>query len=127
MNIIHIDNYLYVYNNTNDEVNVVCKNYEQYALFMKALGDETRAEIFDMLSDGELCACNILEKFNITQPTLSYHMKILSDSGLVSSRRDGIWMRYSINSVSLKALREFLDGIVQNIGSEIESTGKCCK
>lgn len=88
------------------------KNYEKYAAFMKALGDETRVKIFDMLSRGELCACNILEEFNITQPTLSYHMKILCDSGLVDSRRDGVWMKYSINKEGLNSLRSLFDSIV---------------
>lgn len=93
------------------EVNKLSKNYGEYALFMKALSDETRVKIFDMLSSGELCACNILEEFNITQPTLSYHMKILCESGLVESRRDGIWMKYSINKNSLEQLQNFFDDI----------------
>lgn len=87
------------------------KNYGQYALLMKALADETRVKIFDMLSEGELCACKILEDFNITQPTLSYHMKILCDSGLVNSRRDGVWMKYSINKNSLDSLKSLFDNI----------------
>lgn len=87
------------------------KDYGKYALFMKALSDETRIKIFDMLSQGELCACNILEKFNITQPTLSYHMKTLCDSGLVDSRKDGVWMKYSINKSNLDVIRELFDSI----------------
>lgn len=78
---------------------------------MKALGDETRLKIFDMLSNGELCACKVLEEFNITQPTLSYHMKILCDSGLVNGRRDGIWMRYTIDQESFDHLKGFIDRI----------------
>lgn len=87
------------------------KKISSYALFMKALGDETRVKIFHMLSQGELCACDILDEFDITQPTLSYHMKILNDSGLVNSRRDGIWMKYTINTGNLKALTAFLQDI----------------
>lgn len=78
---------------------------------MKALGDETRVKIFHMLSDGELCACKILEEFHITQPTLSYHMKVLCDCGLVNGRRDGIWMKYSINERSLDALKRLFNSI----------------
>ncbi len=91
------------------------KNYKQYTQFMKALGDETRVKILDMLSCGELCACNILEEFHITQPTLSYHMKILSESGLIKSRKDGIWMKYSINKDSLDLLTDFFEKISNNI------------
>ncbi len=87
------------------------KKYEQYAILMKALADETRIKIFDMLSGGELCACNILGEFDITQPTLSYHMKILSESGLVNSRRDGVWMKYSINKGGLDLLKDLFNHI----------------
>ena len=101
------------------------KNYADYALFMKALADETRLKIFDMLSEGELCACNILQDFNITQPTLSYHMKILCESGLVSARRDGVWMKYSINQTSMLSLKNLFDDIGMKI---TEYTDECiCK
>jgi len=90
------------------------KEYSKYALYMKALSDETRIKIFDMLSQGELCACNILEKFNITQPTLSYHMKTLCDSGLVDSRKDGVWMKYSINRDNLEVIRDLFESISSN-------------
>ena len=55
----------------------------------KALGDSNRLQIVQMLSDGEKCGCKLLEAFDITQPTLSHHMKILCDGGLVNSRKDG--------------------------------------
>lgn len=86
-------------------------DYKRYAGMMKALGDESRVKIFDMLSKGELCACKVLEEFNITQPTLSYHMKILCDSGLVNSRRDGIWMKYTINKEAYDRLKGFIDNV----------------
>lgn len=93
------------------------KDYEKYAQFMKALSDETRVKIFEMIAGGELCACKILEEFNITQPTLSYHMKALCDSGLVNGRKDGVWMKYTVNNDGLDALRTFIDNIAikQNI------------
>ena len=72
-------------------------NYPDYALICKALGDETRIKIFDMLKHGKMCACNILDKFQITQPTLSYHMKMLCDSGLIIGEKAGKWVNYSID------------------------------
>lgn len=87
-------------------------SYAEYAPLFKALGDETRLKIVEMLSCGELCACDILEPFNITQPTLSYHMKILTKSGLVICRKDGSWIRYSINTESVSIVREFWDFII---------------
>lgn len=103
------------------------KNTGAYATIMKALSDVTRVRIFLMLTQGELCACKILEEFNISQPTLSYHMKILSDSNLVSGRRDGIWMKYSINVEQLDLLRDWLNQITLE-EKETIGTGSCaCK
>lgn len=89
------------------------KDYRRYAMTMKALSDETRVKIYDMLSNGELCACEILEEFNITQPTLSYHMKILSESGLVNSRRDGVWTKYTLNKELVGMIKELFEGIIK--------------
>ena len=83
--------------------------HAKYVPIFKALADETRLKIVEMLSCGEMCACKILESFHITQPTLSYHMKILTECGLVVGRRDGAWMRYSINTEKISMVREFLD------------------
>ncbi|MGI6227766.1 MAG: ArsR/SmtB family transcription factor [Peptococcales bacterium] len=95
-------------------------SYGKYAMLMKALADETRVKIFDMLSDGELCACKILDEFNITQPTLSYHMKILCDCGLVNGRRDGIWMKYSVNKDCLNLVKNLFDNISSKIDGREE-------
>ena len=82
--------------------------YTQHVGLFKALSDTNRLMIVDMLSCGELCACRILEKFNITQPTLSHHMKVLCDCGLVNGRKDGKWMYYSLNKTLVEGYREFL-------------------
>ena len=58
-------------------------NYEENAKIIKALSDPNRLKIIDILSCGEKCACDILEHFDFTQPTLSHHMKVLMDCGLV--------------------------------------------
>lgn len=66
------------------------------ALIFKAFCDENRIRILKMLRSGEKCACRLLEELNVTQPTLSHHMKILCDSGVVVGRKEGKWMHYSI-------------------------------
>ncbi len=104
--------------------------YEEYAPGFKALSDPTRLRIIDMLSCGELCACKILECFEITQPTLSYHMKILVESGLVVSRKEGIWMHYSLNREKGKAVVDFLLSIVggqAGCGFDGASRLLCCE
>jgi ArsR family transcriptional regulator len=74
------------------EVNTM--DYSTFASVFKALSDEKRLKIIDMLSHGSLCACKILEQFNFSQPALSQHMKVLVDSGLVRGVRVGNWMHY---------------------------------
>lgn len=85
--------------------------YADYALIFKALSDETRLKIVEMISCEEMCACDILEFFHITQPTLSYHMKILTECNLVESRRDGAWMRYRLNKNKMAGIAEYLTGL----------------
>ncbi len=68
----------------------------EIAEVFKALSDENRIHILRSLRDGEKCACSLLEELSISQPTLSHHMKILCDSGLVEGRREGKWMHYTI-------------------------------
>lgn len=86
-------------------------NYKEKALLFKALSDETRLKIIDILSCGELCACVILENFQITQPTLSYHMKILSSCNLVTGRKSGSWIHYTLNSDKMKELAVFCETV----------------
>jgi len=88
-------------------------SYAEYVPAFKALSDETRLKIIDMLSCGELCACDILEKFSISQSTLSYHMKTLVDSGLVNGVRDGAWMRYTLNQEKTNAVLAFITEITR--------------
>ena len=96
-------------------------SHGEYALMFKALADETRLNIVSQLRGGdELCACDILDHLNITQPTLSYHMKTLAESGLVNSRKDANWMRYTINTARVDEMRQFLDGLTA------AQDGACC-
>ena len=101
-----------------------CKYADNAPLF-KALSDPTRLMIIDMLSCGELCACVILAKFQITQPTLSYHMKALCGSGLVSGRKQGKWMYYSLVNDVFKDIRDFLDEITTSSVSILCSENSC--
>lgn len=81
---------------------------KNYAAVLKALGEETRLKIFDMLRDGTLCACKILEGLDISQPTLSHHMKVLCDCGLVVAEKDWKWTYYTLNCDTVKEIAAFL-------------------
>ena len=75
-----------------------CFDEARLAANLKTLGDPNRLRIIAMLSHSdELCACKLLEELDISQPTLSHHMAALRDMGLVSARKDGRWMRYSLD------------------------------
>ncbi|MBU5343628.1 ArsR/SmtB family transcription factor [Caldifermentibacillus hisashii] len=108
-------------------------SYADYVPAIKAMSDETRLKIIDMLSCGEMCACDILEEFSISQSTLSYHMKILSESGLVNAVRDGAWMRYTLNKEKTDEVIAFFTCITNDIEDCIckksknkKSDNQCC-
>ena len=81
------------------------------AQIFKALSDENRVQIMKLLRTGEKCACKLLEELNISQPTLSNHMKILCDAGLVTGRKEGKWMHYSICREGCQIARDSLDAL----------------
>lgn len=89
-------------------------SYAEYIPAIKALSDETRLKIIDMLSCEEMCACDILEEFSISQSTLSYHLKLLTESELVNVRRDGAWMRYTLNKEKIDEIIYFLKNITND-------------
>ena len=77
------------------------QNYIDAGKILKAISDPKRLKIVDMLSCGELCACKILEEFHITQPTLSHDMKVLIEAKVVTDRREGKNIYYSLNKEHL--------------------------
>ena len=83
--------------------------YENEARVFKAFCDPNRLMIIEMLQSGEKCACKLLEELNIVQSTLSHHMKILCESGLVDSTRNGKWMHYSLNIQGFEIAKDLLN------------------
>ena len=86
-------------------------NLTDLAVICKALSDPNRLQIMQMLSEGEKCGCKLLEAFDITQPTLSQHKKILCECGLVKSRKEGKRHHYSINTEICKRFSEHMNAI----------------
>lgn len=83
---------------------------ENICCLFRALSDETRVLIVRKLKEEkELCACKLLELVNCNQSTLSHHMKVLVDSGLVVARKDWKWVHYSLDKVKVKELLNFLN------------------
>ncbi len=93
------------------------------ALIFKALCDENRVRILKLLCSGEKCACKLLEELNITQPTLSHHMKILCDSEIVVGRKEGKWMHYSISEKGVSQAKIILNELTAINGTDCS----CCE
>ena len=100
---------------------------EEVATICKAMSDTNRLRILEMLTQGEKCGCNLLEELQVTQPTLSHHMKVLSDCGLVNSYKDGKWHHYSINCGRFKEYKDYIAEITC-CGNNLESENikECC-
>jgi ArsR family transcriptional regulator, arsenate/arsenite/antimonite-responsive transcriptional repressor len=86
--------------------------YERNAKVFKAFCDSNRLMILEMLQRGERCACDILEGLHIGQSTLSHHMKILIESGIVAGRPEGKWMYYSLDKKGSEAAKNLLDELI---------------
>ena len=85
--------------------------YEQRAKVFKALCDPRRQQILELLQGGEKCACVLIAEMGMPQSSLSYHMKILCDSGIVTSREEGKWTHYQISSQGSEKAIELLKAI----------------
>ena len=94
------------------------------ALWFHALSDETRVEIIEMLSHGERCVCDLMGSLDAAQSRLSFHLKTLKDAGLVTDRREGRWMYYTLNQEALDDMVEFIRGV--RPGRHAGSCAKAC-
>lgn len=100
--------------------------YEEIAKVFKALDDEKRLHIMEMLQSGEKCACVLLENMQISQPTLSHHMKILCESGIVKWRKEGKWTYYTISETGRNRAMKLLDTVTRVTAQESQfSKGRC--
>ena len=97
------------------------KQYGNYAKIFKALSDPKRVKIVDLLSCGEMCGCVLLKCFEITQPTLAHDMKVLTEAGIVTSRREGKRTLYSLNMKTFDDIRKHIDEIQRNNANK----GRC--
>lgn len=84
------------------------KDYEQEAKVFKAFCDPNRLNILNILKDGEHCACKLLEILDVSQSTLSHHMKILTDARVVNVRKDGKWSHYSLSGDGIEKVIQYL-------------------
>lgn len=79
----------------------------------KALGDENRLSILNSLTEKERCACHILEELEISQPTVSHHLKLLCEVELITCRVEGKWKHYQINPNKIRELIQYLERLIK--------------
>ena len=100
--------------------------YEERARVFKALCDERRQRILELLHTGEKCACVLTEEMGMPQSSLSYHMKILCDSGIVTSRAEGKWIHYRISQQGSEKAIQLLKEITA-VTENHDECRNCCK
>lgn len=91
----------------------VMNDYLSESNIFKALSEPIRLQIIDLLSSGELCACDILKNLSVSQSTLSHHMKALIDSELLTAQKRATWMYYSINYENVAKLHRCIDDLTR--------------
>ena len=96
---------------------------KRIARIFKAFCDENRIRIIKLLRSGEKCACKLLEEVNVTQPTLSHHMKILCAAEIVVGRKEGKWTHYSISEKGVAQAKECLRHLTT---FDVECENKSC-
>jgi len=113
----------------------MAKQLHQMEGLFKALADETRLRILGLLLTGEVCVCNIHESLKIPQPKASRHLAYLRRSGLVATRRDGLWIHYRLGTLTDPVLAAIGDAVrhalthvdtVRRDAERLQKTTGCC-
>jgi len=90
-----------------------------------ALSDQIRVDVVTLLLDGERCVCELMAELDLAQSRLSWHLKTLSDAGIISGRREGRWNYYSLNADVLAEARTMLDVLKPSRRLSVRSAA-CC-
>ena len=98
---------------------------QRAARLFQALSDQTRLSILDRLRHGERCVCELTDALDAAQSRLSFHLKVLKDAGLVTDRREGRWMYYTLNPDALGEIAELVDALA-SAPSAAGPRGGCC-
>src|SRR5688500_17620871 len=83
----------------------------------KALADATRLDVFRLIAaqDGEICACDIVDRFDVSQPTIAHHLKVLRNAGLITVSRRGVWAYYAVDPRGVEALQATMQGLLDRV------------
>lgn len=98
---------------------------ERAVRLFHALSDGTRLSILQRLRFGERCVCDMTDALDAAQSRLSFHLKVLKEAGIITDRREGRWMYYTLNPETLAEVAELLDGLASAPSAAERKTG-CC-
>ena len=93
------------------------------AQWFHALSDPTRLGIVMRLTNGERCVCELTDALDAAQSRLSFHLRVLKDAGLITDRRDGRWVHYSLNRGAIEEAGQFLTSIKPKRRLKVECCG----
>jgi len=100
-------------------------NIADSARWFHALSDETRLEIIDHLLGGERCVCDLTDALDVAQSRLSFHLRVLKDAELVTDRRDGRWVYYTLNRDTIESIESVL-GTLHHASRPMKKRIACC-
>lgn len=89
-------------------------NSAQFVGIMESLSDPIRINILELMMNGEICVCDIVKVTGLSQSKISYHIKILKDSGLISDRQEGRWVYYKLDLEVLSDIQNWMDNLIQS-------------
>lgn len=101
------------------------RNLIRTARWFHALGDETRLQILDLLSNGEQCVCDLTDSLHIAQSRLSFHLKTLKEAGILKDRREGRWVYYALNPEALEEVKEVVEAFERDSRTLLTGSRRC--
>lgn len=86
---------------------------EKMAKYFKALSDKNRLILLEQMLKGETCGCTLINKVEITQPTMTYHLNILEDAGIITSYKEGVWRKLKVQADVIDDMIDYLNNLKQ--------------
>ncbi|GAB6138899.1 ArsR/SmtB family transcription factor [Halanaerobaculum tunisiense] len=102
-------------------------NIEKVTRELKALADQTRLQIIDLLACGQMCVCDLTEELDLSQPNMSHHLRILKNAELIIGIKKGRWVYYKLNQEKLEELEVDLNQIINKSPTDCDFERSNCE
>lgn len=95
---------------------------ERLVAIFKALGDATRLDVFRLIAaqPEPICVCDVVDQFNVSQPTISHHLKVLREAGLITVSRRGVWAYYGVDAHGLATLKTSIEAFAPGVLAAVD-------